>query len=169
MEYEIIDQWGTPNIYVSLIIFIIVRVCGAGFLHFLTVGAWSSNIPIVVGAWSSNILLVVGATCVCFQTCVCFHCTLSLSQFVFAAISVSLPIPSGVFFPVFVIGKTNYLLGHMSHFNISLGGAFGRLIGEAMAVWFPSGFSNVENLISGGYAVVGESSVWPCDYHVIFT
>lgn len=59
-------------------------------------------------------------------------------QFVFTAIAVSLPIPSGVFFPVFVIGA-----------------AIGRLIGEAMATAFPGGV-NGSMVAPGGYAVVGE-------------
>ena len=65
--------------------------------------------------------------------------SLSLSQFFFTAIAVSLPIPSGVFFPVFVLGA-----------------AVGRLIGEIMATMFPHGVNG--SIVSpGGYAVVGES------------
>lgn len=40
------------------------------------------------------------------------------------------------------------------------GAAFGRLIGEAMYVWFPQGINNGHSLyavVPGGYAVVGES------------
>ena len=56
----------------------------------------------------------------------------------FTAIAVSLPIPSGVFFPVFVIGA-----------------GLGRLVGEAMATAFPGGVNG--SIVSpGGYAVVGE-------------
>ena len=59
------------------------------------------------------------------------------SQFFFSAIANSLAIPSGVFFPVFVIGA-----------------AFGRFVGEVMADWFPDGLNG--NAVSpGGYAVVG--------------
>jgi len=51
-DYQIVRQWGTPNIYVTLLLYICV-------------------------------------------------------QFIFTAIAISLPIPSGVFFPVFVIGESN--------------------------------------------------------------
>ena len=51
----------------------------------------------------------------------------------------SLPIPSGVFFPVFVLGA-----------------AIGRLIGETMATAFPNGV-NGSMVAPGGYAVVGET------------
>lgn len=60
-------------------------------------------------------------------------------QFIFTAIAVSLPIPSGVFFPVFVIGA-----------------AIGRLVGETMATMFPHGLNG--SIVSpGGYAVVGKT------------
>lgn len=59
------------------------------------------------------------------------------------ALAVTLPVPTGVFMPVFTIGA-----------------AFGRLVGESMAAWFPRGIPNGDDLnlvIPGGYAVVGES------------
>lgn len=43
-------------------------------------------------------------------------------QFVFSIISSTVPVPSGIFIPVFKIGA-----------------ALGRAMGEAMALWFPNG------------------------------
>lgn len=40
-----------------------------------------------------------------------------------------------------------------------IGAAFGRLVGEAMATWFPDGVSSgdtVTPIVPGGYAVVGK-------------
>ena len=42
---------------------------------------------------------------------------------------------------------------------ISIGAAFGRLVGEAMATWFPNGVNSgdaVSPVVPGGYAVVGK-------------
>ena len=42
---------------------------------------------------------------------------------------------------------------------LSLGAAFGRLVGEAMATWFPEGVNSgdaVTPIVPGGYAVVGK-------------
>ncbi|KXJ06247.1 chloride channel protein 2, partial [Exaiptasia diaphana] len=61
-------------------------------------------------------------------------------KFLMTAVAVALPLPAGVFFPVFVIGA-----------------AFGRLVGEAMATWFPDGIRDgdiVSLVVPGGYAVV---------------
>ena len=59
------------------------------------------------------------------------------------ALAVTLPVPAGVFIPVF-----------------TLGAAFGRLVGECMAAWFPQGIHTSEGIINkvipGGYAVVGK-------------
>ena len=35
-----------------------------------------------------------------------------------------------------------------------LGAAFGRLVGESMATWFPNGIGN-KHIVPGGYAIVG--------------
>ena len=40
-----------------------------------------------------------------------------------------------------------------------VGAAFGRLMGEAMATWFPDGVSPgdaITHIVPGGYAVVGK-------------
>ena len=41
---------------------------------------------------------------------------------------------------------------------ISSGACFGRLVGEAMAVWYPDGITHLE-ILPGGYAVVGKLGV----------
>ena len=48
---------------------------------------------------------------------------------------------------------------HICIFFSSLGAAFGRLVGEAMATWFPDGVNSgdaVTPIVPGGYAVVGK-------------
>ena len=47
---------------------------------------------------------------------------LFIFQFVFSIISSTVPVPSGIFIPVFKIGA-----------------ALGRAVGEGMALWFPTG------------------------------
>ncbi|CAG5129965.1 unnamed protein product, partial [Candidula unifasciata] len=65
--------------------------------------------------------------------------------FITAVFSNTLPIPAGVFVPVFTMGA-----------------AFGRLVGESMAAWFPEGImsgDSMKKIIPGGYAVVGAASL----------
>lgn len=76
-------------------------------------------------------------------------------KFIMTAVSVALPIPAGVFFPVFLIGA-----------------AFGRLVGEAMATWFPDGVNSgdaVTPIVPGGYAVVGAAAMAAAVTHTIST
>ncbi|XP_041479348.1 chloride channel protein 2-like isoform X8 [Lytechinus variegatus] len=78
-----------------------------------------------------------------------------IMEFWMSAIAVTLPVPSGVFIPVFTIGA-----------------AFGRLVGEAMAVWFPEGIPNGDTLnkvVPGGYAVVGAAALSGSVTHTIST
>ena len=94
------------------------------------------------------------------------------------AVSFTLPFPAGVFFPVFLIGMlkwhfpvvlfvTYFIQWNQNPFHdysylldwISIGAAFGRLVGEAMATWFPNGVNSgdaVSPVVPGGYAVVGK-------------
>ncbi|XP_009068487.1 PREDICTED: chloride channel protein 2, partial [Acanthisitta chloris] len=68
-----------------------------------------------------------------------------LMKFWMSALATTIPVPCGAFMPVFVIGA-----------------AFGRLVGESMAAWFPDGIhtdSNTYRIVPGGYAVVGPKSV----------
>ena len=42
---------------------------------------------------------------------------------------------------------------------VFVGAAFGRLVGEAMATWFPDGVNSgdaITPIVPGGYAVVGK-------------
>lgn len=74
-----------------------------------------------------------------------------ITRLLFAAISVGLPIPAGVFLPVFLIGA-----------------ALGRLTGESIAVAFPRGF-NSNSILPGAYAVVGAAAVTGAVTHTIST
>jgi chloride channel 2 len=96
-QKDIIAFWNSPNIYVSLLLFIIVK-------------------------------------------------------FATSAVAVSLPVPAGVFFPVFVVGA-----------------GFGRLVGETMATWFPNGIKGAKAIIPGGYAVVGAAAMSGGVTHTIST
>lgn len=76
-------------------------------------------------------------------------------QFIFTGFCVSLPVPAGVFFPIFVLGA-----------------AFGRLVGEAMVSWFPDGIHEGHqswNIQPGGYAVVGAAAFSGAVTHTIST
>lgn len=70
-------------------------------------------------------------------------------------LAATLPVPSGLFIPVF-----------------KMGAAFGRLVGECMATWFPDGISiggSVNRIIPGGYAVVGAAALSGSVTHTIST
>ncbi|KAL5286624.1 CLCN2 family protein [Megaselia abdita] len=67
-----------------------------------------------------------------------------LFTFVFSIIASTIPVPSGIFIPVFKIGA-----------------GIGRLVGESMHLWFPNGVrygGRLSPIISGGYAVVGAAA-----------
>ncbi|XP_066596165.1 chloride channel protein 2 isoform X2 [Prorops nasuta] len=73
--------------------------------------------------------------------------------FVFSIISSTVPVPSGIFIPVFKIGA-----------------ALGRAVGEAMALWFPNGVrygSLITPIIPGGYATVGAAAFSAAVTHTI--
>ncbi|XP_051963636.1 chloride channel protein 2-like [Xyrauchen texanus] len=66
-------------------------------------------------------------------------------KFWMSALSITLPIPCGSFVPVFVIGA-----------------AFGRLVGEGLAMWFPEGINSEDGIypiVPGAYAVVGAAAL----------
>ncbi|XP_017119092.1 chloride channel protein 2 isoform X3 [Drosophila elegans] len=68
----------------------------------------------------------------------------TLFTFVFSIIASTIPVPSGMFIPVFKIGA-----------------GFGRLVGEFMAVTFPHGVrygGRLSPIMPGGYAVVGAAA-----------
>ncbi|EGK96726.1 AGAP002891-PC [Anopheles gambiae str. PEST] len=67
-----------------------------------------------------------------------------LYTFFMSIIASTIPVPSGMFIPVFKIGA-----------------AFGRIIGEAMHLWFPHGVrygGMLAPIIPGGYSVVGAAA-----------
>ncbi|ELU02185.1 hypothetical protein CAPTEDRAFT_218810 [Capitella teleta] len=72
-------------------------------------------------------------------------------RFWMTAVSITLPVPAGVFMPVFTIGA-----------------AFGRLMGECMAVWFPGGLGG-HVVVPGGYAIVGAAALSGSVTHTIST
>ena len=82
-----------------------------------------------------------------FVTLVLFIAT----RLLFTAISIGLPVPAGVFLPVFVFGA-----------------AFGRLVGEGMGLAFPAGFNN-NTIVPGAYAVIGAAAVTGAVTHTIST
>ncbi|KAM8704359.1 hypothetical protein ACLKA7_008895 [Drosophila subpalustris] len=87
----------------------------------------------VVTHWMTNYTSVFG-------NLVCY----TIFTFFFSIIASTIPVPSGMFIPVFKIGA-----------------AFGRLVGEFMASWFPHGVrygGRLSPIMPGGYAVVGAAA-----------
>ncbi|KAK9307106.1 hypothetical protein QLX08_002435 [Tetragonisca angustula] len=72
--------------------------------------------------------------------------------FIFSIISSTVPVPSGIFIPVFKIGA-----------------ALGRVVGEAMALWFPNGvrYGGIITPIVPGYATVGAAAFSGAVTHTI--
>ncbi|XP_036208014.1 chloride channel protein 2 isoform X3 [Myotis myotis] len=78
-----------------------------------------------------------------------------LMKFWMSALATTIPVPCGAFMPVFVIGA-----------------AFGRLVGESMAAWFPDGIhtdSSTYRIVPGGYAVVGAAALAGAVTHTVST
>ncbi|XP_037650050.1 LOW QUALITY PROTEIN: chloride channel protein 1a [Sebastes umbrosus] len=76
-------------------------------------------------------------------------------KFWMSAVATTMPIPSGAFMPVFILGA-----------------AFGRLVGEIMATLFPHGivFDGIlYRIIPGGYAVIGYGSFDRAVTHTVST
>ncbi|KAK2168076.1 hypothetical protein NP493_1244g00035 [Ridgeia piscesae] len=93
------------------------------------------------------VLRWAGPTNNVFLTLICFI----VMRFLGAAMATALPVPSGVFMPIFTIGA-----------------AFGRLMGECMAVWFPRGIGG-QTIVPGGYAIVGAAALSGSVTHTIST
>uniref|UniRef100_A0A5S6QFY8 Chloride channel protein n=1 Tax=Trichuris muris TaxID=70415 RepID=A0A5S6QFY8_TRIMR len=77
----------------------------------------------------------------------------ALNLFWIIAVVLTLPIPCGVYMPVFVIGA-----------------AFGRLVGEVMAALFPQGLRSgdeISPIIPGAYAVIGAAAFAGAVTHAI--
>ncbi|KAJ8334366.1 hypothetical protein SKAU_G00400050 [Synaphobranchus kaupii] len=78
-----------------------------------------------------------------------------IMKFWMSAVSTTMPIPSGAFMPVFVLGA-----------------AFGRLVGEIMATLFPNGIlfdGIVYRILPGGYAVIGAAAMTGAVTHTVST
>uniref|UniRef100_A0A3Q3RC91 Chloride channel protein n=1 Tax=Monopterus albus TaxID=43700 RepID=A0A3Q3RC91_MONAL len=76
-------------------------------------------------------------------------------KFWMSALATTIPVPCGAFMPVFVIGA-----------------AFGRLVGESMAAWFPDGIhtdGTIYPIVPGGYAVVGAAALAGAVTHTVST
>uniref|UniRef100_A0A8C7UWH6 Chloride voltage-gated channel 1 n=1 Tax=Oncorhynchus mykiss TaxID=8022 RepID=A0A8C7UWH6_ONCMY len=76
-------------------------------------------------------------------------------KFWMSAVSTTMPIPSGAFMPVFILGA-----------------AFGRLVGEIMATLFPNGIlfdGIVYRILPGGYAVIGAAALTGAVTHTVST
>ncbi|KAI4811198.1 hypothetical protein KUCAC02_014115 [Chaenocephalus aceratus] len=76
-------------------------------------------------------------------------------EFWMSAVSTTMPIPSGAFMPVFILGA-----------------AFGRLVGEIMATLFPNGIlfdGIVYRILPGGYAVIGAAAMTGAVTHTVST
>ncbi|XP_026173555.1 chloride channel protein 2-like isoform X3 [Mastacembelus armatus] len=76
-------------------------------------------------------------------------------KFWMSALATTMPVPCGAFMPVFVIGA-----------------AFGRLVGESMAAWFPDGIhtdGTIYPIVPGGYAVVGAAALSGAVTHTVST
>ncbi|XP_061823849.1 chloride channel protein 1-like [Nerophis lumbriciformis] len=78
-----------------------------------------------------------------------------LMKFWMSAVATAMPVPSGAFMPVFILGA-----------------AFGRLVGEVMAAIFPQGivFDGIlYRIIPGGYAVIGAAALSGAVTHTVST
>ncbi|KAM4772612.1 chloride channel protein 2 isoform 2-T2 [Rhinophrynus dorsalis] len=78
-----------------------------------------------------------------------------LMKFWMSALATTIPVPCGAFMPVFVLGA-----------------AFGRLVGESMAAWFPDGIhtdGSTYRIVPGGYAVVGAAALSGAVTHTVST
>ncbi|XP_056301023.1 chloride channel protein 1 isoform X2 [Pseudoliparis swirei] len=78
-----------------------------------------------------------------------------IMKFWMSALSTTMPIPSGAFMPVFILGA-----------------AFGRLVGEIMATLFPNGIlfdGIVYRILPGGYAVIGAAAMTGAVTHTVST
>ncbi|XP_016896585.2 chloride channel protein-like isoform X2 [Cynoglossus semilaevis] len=78
-----------------------------------------------------------------------------IMKFWMSAVATTMPVPSGAFMPVFILGA-----------------AFGRLVGEIMATLFPHGivFDGIlYRIIPGGYAVIGAAALTGAVTHTVST
>ncbi|XP_062847547.1 chloride channel protein 1 [Trichomycterus rosablanca] len=106
----------------------------------------------------SNLPSGLGRSAVWFHPQVSIFIILILFLFMkfwMSAVSTTMPIPSGAFMPVFILGA-----------------AFGRLVGEIMATLFPNGIlfdGIVYRILPGGYAVIGAAAMTGAVTHTVST
>ncbi|XP_030756628.1 chloride channel protein 2 isoform X2 [Sitophilus oryzae] len=77
----------------------------------------------------------------------------NIFTFLSSIVCSTIPVPSGIFIPVFKIGA-----------------GFGRIMGELMHIWFPQGMrygGNISQIIPGGYATVGAAAFSGAVTHTI--
>ncbi|XP_035277502.1 chloride channel protein 2a isoform X4 [Anguilla anguilla] len=78
-----------------------------------------------------------------------------IMKFWMSALATTMPVPCGAFMPVFLIGA-----------------AFGRLVGEIMATWFPDSIhpdGSIYPIVPGVYAVVGAAALSGAVTHTVST
>ncbi|KAJ8357841.1 hypothetical protein SKAU_G00206350 [Synaphobranchus kaupii] len=78
-----------------------------------------------------------------------------IMKFWMSALATTMPVPCGAFMPVFLIGA-----------------AFGRLVGEIMAAWFPDSIhpdGSIYPILPGVYAVVGAAALSGAVTHTVST
>ncbi|KAJ8271154.1 hypothetical protein GJAV_G00123360 [Gymnothorax javanicus] len=78
-----------------------------------------------------------------------------IMKFWMSALATTMPVPCGAFMPVFLIGA-----------------AFGRLVGEIMAAWFPDSIhpdGSIYPIVPGVYAVVGAAALSGAVTHTVST
>uniref|UniRef100_A0A4X2M8J5 Chloride channel protein 1 n=1 Tax=Vombatus ursinus TaxID=29139 RepID=A0A4X2M8J5_VOMUR len=78
-----------------------------------------------------------------------------IMKFWMSIVATTMPIPCGGFMPVFVLGA-----------------AFGRLVGEIMAMFFPDGIlfdGIIYKILPGGYAVIGAAALTGAVSHTVST
>ncbi|KAG9343268.1 hypothetical protein JZ751_014249 [Albula glossodonta] len=78
-----------------------------------------------------------------------------IMKFWMSALATTMPVPCGAFMPVFLIGA-----------------AFGRLVGETMAAWFPDSIhpdGSIYPIVPGVYAVVGAAALSGAVTHTVST
>ena len=82
-----------------------------------------------------------------------FHSEIHIFQFFLAILASTLPVPSGIFMPVFVLGA-----------------AFGRLVGEGVFTLYPDGYESGDVMFfirPGVYAVVGAAAFCGAVTHTV--
>lgn len=120
-EFEIVENWRTPwtGIFINLLIYMLFTVKIFSWMMVLVLVWWKVTYlyHLHIKCWDNYCLLTAETnkwTKIAFIP--------SSKQFCGSVVASTLPVPSGIFIPVFKIGA-----------------ALGRIVGEAMAVSFPNG------------------------------